>query len=357
MNSPRYIRITILFLFPLFSFGCQGQPQHQELTDLKNAIKSGAYPKIDGIIVEKSGKIVVEEYFGEFNRNSIHDTRSAFKSITSLLAGIAIDKGLIRLEDKVLDYFPDYKIKDENDKKKALMTIKDLLEMKGGFDCEEFYGIGTDCEDQMDSTKDWVEFAINVPMRDTPGLNWSYNSNQPMVMGAVISKASGLSIMDFAKKHLFDPLEISDYRWTTSPKGQATTAGSFYMKPVDMLKIGKLVKQDGKWNGKQIVSKKWIQESTDCKIDIDFSFLRNAGTADAKYESARYGFYWYRETLQYGNIKAEVLFASGNGGQYIMVLPGYDAVVIFTGSNYGNWRGKLPFEILLKYLIPVLEKK
>lgn len=358
MNSPRHTRSNILFLFSLLSFICQAQqPKHNELADLKNAIKNGVYPKIDGIIVQKSDKIVVEEYFGEFNRNAPHDMRSAFKSITSILTGIAIDQGFIKLDDKILKYFPDYKIKDENDRKKASITIKDLLEMKGGFDCEEFYGTGPDCEDQMEAADDWYDFAINVPMKDKPGVKWSYNSNAPILMGAIISRASGLSIIDFAKKYLFDPLAISDYRWTTSPKGQATTAGSFYIKPIDMLKIGTLVKQDGKWNENQVVSKNWIQQSTDCQIDIDFPFLKYSQIANAKYESARYGFYWYREKLQYKDLIAEVLFASGNGGQYIMILEEHDAVVVFTGSNYGNWRGKLPFEILLKYLIPILEDK
>ena len=77
--------------------------------------------------------------------------------------------------------------------------------------------------------------------------------------------------------------------------------------------------------------------------------------ANSKYHSATYGFYWYTETLQYEDIKTEVLFASGNGGQYMMILPEYDAKVVFTGSNYGNWRGKLPFEMLLKYIIPMLQ--
>ncbi len=356
MSLQIKIKSSVIILLLVLGLGCHGQSQkHEKILELKKEIQKETYPKIDGIIVAQSDKIIVEEYFGKFDKNTKHDTRSAFKSITSILAGIAIDQGIITLENKVLKYFPEYKNKNAVDKKKEAITIKDLLEMKAGFDCEEFYGIGPDCESEMEQTKDWVNYAIDVPMKDQPGKNWAYNSNEPMIMGAVISKASGLSIMDFSKKYLFEPLGISDYKWTTSPKGQGMTAGSFFMKPTDMLKIGKLVDQKGQWNGKQIVSKDWITQSTDCQIDIDFSFARYSRIKNAKYTSATYGFYWYKEQLQYDDIDTEVLFASGNGGQYIMILKEYDTVIVFTGSNYNNWRNKLPFEITLKYLIPMLK--
>jgi CubicO group peptidase (beta-lactamase class C family) len=346
----------ILFLIFLMT-PSKGQQINHEMDALKNAISSGAYPNIDGIIVQASSSIVFEEYFNDYDRNSLHDTRSAFKSITSLLVGIAIDKGLIKLDDRISRYFPESKNQDTTNLYRELITLKDLLEMKAGFNCEEFYGIGPNCEDQMDAQDDWVEYALNVSMKNKPGINWSYNSIEPMLVGAIISSTTGLSIMDFAKENLFKPLGISDYQWTVSPKGQGMTAGSFFMKPIDMLKIGRLVKQNGSWKGKQIVSKKWLQQSTDCNIDINFSFTRYSRMHHAKYRSANYGFYWYKEQIETGEINTEVLFASGNGGQYIMLLDEYDAIVVFTGSNFNNWRSKLPFEILLKHLIPMLESK
>lgn len=122
-----------------------------------------------------------------------------------------------------------------------------------------------------------------------------------------------------------------------------------------MLKIAKLVLNKGNWEGRQVVSERWIKESTTCPTDVEMSFVRFSRIRNAKYTTADYGYLWYRELLQYGNIKTEVLFASGNGGQYMMILEDYDTALVFTGSNYGSWRGKLPFEILLKYLIPMLE--
>jgi len=353
-------RITCAFvlLLALSSFNCQGQTRsHQEINALKSAIAQGTYPNIDGILVKKADQVLVEAYFNDFDQEGLHDLRSSFKSITSLLAGIAIDQGLIKLDDPVLKYYPDYVFKDANDQKKALITLRHLLEMRSGLNCEEFYDIGPECEGNMVETKDWVAFCLNVPVKSSPGLNWSYNSNEPMLVGDIIARASGMSIMEFAKRYLFAPLGIENYKWTVSPKGQGMTAGSFYMAPQDMLKIADLVSANGVWRGQQIVSRAWIEASTHCTIDIDFSFVRFSRMANAQHQSAQYGFFWYTERLRYNDIDTQVLFASGNGGQYIMVLPAYNAKVVFTGGNYGNWRGKLPFEILIKYLIPIIAKE
>ncbi|NQX91322.1 MAG: hypothetical protein HRT74_04160, partial [Flavobacteriales bacterium] len=151
--------------------------------------------------------------------------------------------------------------------------------------------------------------------------------------------------------------EIKYFEWYITPRGDGYAAGSFFMRPLDMHKIAQLVLNKGTWNGLQIVSEDWINESTTCNTDVEMSFCRFAGITNAKYFTADYGYFWYREKLQYGNIDTEVLFASGNGGQYMMVLEDYNAAIAFTGSNYGNWRGKLPFEILLKYVIPILSEE
>lgn len=344
----------IFFVSTLFTIiNCHGQNfDNPRLIELKERIADRTYPRIDGIIVEHCDKIIVEEYFNEFDKNSRHDMRSSFKSITSLLTGIAVDKGLITIDDKLTKYFPELK-----DSEKGNITIQNLLEMRSGLNCEEFYDIGPECEGGMFNSDDWVAYCLNVKLQRQPGLNWSYSSNDPMLMGEVISRASGMTIMEFAKQYLFEPLGITDYKWTISPKGKGMTAGSFYIRPIDMLKITRLVYSMGNWEGKQIVSDDWIKKSTNCEIDIDFSFTRYSKMPNAKYESAKYGYYWYRENLKYENINTEVLFASGNGGNYMMVLPEYNAKIVFTGSNYGNWRGKLPFEILLKYIIPMIENK
>lgn len=337
-----------LIIFTAIVYPCLAQ---NRLADLNEKINSGTYPGIDGIVVSHHDKIIVEEYYNGFVKDKLHDTRSAFKSITSLLAGIAIDQQLFKVTDEIQQFIPEWK----NDPR-GKIAIKDLLEMKSGLACEGFFDIGPDCESNMWETDDWLNFILNIPLRHDPGMNWAYSSIEPELIGIIVSRASEISLVEFAEKYLFEPLGIESYKWFMTPKGRGYAAGSFYLKPLDMLKIAQLVLNKGSWEGCQIVSEAWIRESTHCQADVEMSFVRFARTRNAKYSAATYGYFWYQEALQYEDIATKVLFASGNGGQYMMILKDYHAAIVFTGSNYGNWKGKLPFDILVKDIIPMLEK-
>jgi CubicO group peptidase (beta-lactamase class C family) len=316
------------------------------------AIERNEYPGMHSLLIKQGLKPIYEGYFHGYNRDSLHDTRSAFKSITSLLVGIAVDKGLIKsIDQKVYDLFPEYKPIKNDDPRKKMMTIRNLLEMKSGFDCEEFDGT-KDCEDAMSESRDWVKFSLDLPMKCQPGTEWAYTSIAPMILSGVISKVSGMTVMDFAKKYLFGPLGITDYKWTTDPSGHGMTAGSFYIKPVDMLRIAELVLHQGRWNGKQLISPKWISESTAGNIPIPgFSYVKTSRTTVAIPQQAYYGYYWYHEVIKTDAFQHDVLFASGNGGQYIFIIKSLDMVVVFTQGNYGSWKAKQAFEILAKYIL------
>ncbi len=329
--------LHLLVLPILFSSPSQGLAQYDSLRldSMHQLITTGQYPNIHAVLVQQSAELQYEAYFGGYSADSLHDTRSAFKSITSLLAGIALDKGYLKsLDTPLLEFFPDF---TPEDPRKQQISLRHLLEMKGGLRAEEFYGIGPYLEDEMWESDNWVKYSLEVPIKDEPGLNFSYNSCEPMLVGAALSKATGKSIMDFSKEYLFEPLGISDYRWTISPGGYGMTAGSFFMKPRDMLKLGEMVLREGNWQGQPIISTPWVRTSTRCLTPIDFSFVRYSRLDNAQLQSARYGYYWYKERLRYQGIDTVVLFASGNGGQYIMILPDWDMVVVFTGGNYGNW--------------------
>ncbi len=319
---------------------------------VREHILSGKYPNIDGILVAQNNETIIEEYFHKFDRDSSHDMRSSFKSIISLLAGIAVDQGFMSVNDQASTYLTEWK-----DSPKGQIKIKNLLEMRSGIACEEFFDEGPNCEGEMWDTKDWLAYNLGVPARYPPGTKWEYSSLEPDLVGEIIARASSMPLVDFAKKYLFEPLAIKDYSWYITPEGRGYGGGSFFMKPLDMLKIAQLVQDKGLWKGERIVSEDWINESTYAEIPVQMSFLKVARTQNTKTHSANYGYFWYRELLEYEDIKTEVLFASGNGGQYVMILEDYDAAIAFTGSNYGRWKAKLSFEVLLKYIIPILREK
>lgn len=322
------------------------------LLQMTSAIEQGHYPKIHSVSVFKGDRAVYERYFNGFNQDSLHDSRSSFKSVTSLLVGIAIDRGLIKgVNQRVYEFFPQYPAFGK-DKLKREMTIKDLLEMKSGFDCEEFNDT-KDCEEEMSLSKDWVKFSLELPMKYKPGEIWSYTSVDPMILSGVISKASGMTIMAFAEQYLFKPMGIVDYKWTVDPAGHGMTGGSFYIHPADMVKLGQLVKDNGVWKGKQLISKHWISQSTVCDIPIpDFSNAKSSRSQLLIPQPTFYGFYWYREVLKTKDIQQDLLFASGNGGQFIFILEDLDLTVVFTQGNYQSFKGKQAFEILAKYIVP-----
>jgi CubicO group peptidase (beta-lactamase class C family) len=329
-----------------------------DMDALVKAIKNGKYPKIHSVIIADKKEILFEQYFNGHSASQRHDTRSAFKSITSLLTGIAIDKKFIsNVNSKVLPYFPEYTNFKNQDIRKSEITLAHLLTMTSGLKCEEFFDIGPYCEDEMSESKDWIKYSLDLAMSHKPGEYWAYTSSEPMVLGGVISNASNKTIMNFAKQYLFEPLAITDYQWTIDPAGRGMTAGSFFMKSSDMAKIGQLVLNKGLWNNQRIISENWINESTKVRRIIDnFSFVKSSQYKDAIPHTSQYGYYWYRELLTSRDINTEVLFASGNGGQYIMIFEDYDMVVVFNGGNFGNWRGKMPFEIVLKYILPSINK-
>ncbi|WP_428229552.1 serine hydrolase domain-containing protein [Flavobacterium sp.] len=348
----------VLLLLNIFGISAQIQHKAQDplLHQMTDSISGKHYTGIHSVLISKNNQLVYEEYFNGYKRDSLHDSRSSFKSITSLLVGIAIDKGFIKdVNQKVYTFFPENPSL-KTDKFKKLLTIKNLLEMKSGFDCEEFNDT-KDCEEEMSASKNWVDYALNLPMKDKPGEIWSYTSVDPMILSGVISKATHMSIMDFAKKYLFEPLGISSYKWTLDPSGNGMTGGSFYILPVDMIKLGQLVKDKGVWGHQQIVSKKWIAESTICDIAIpDFSNMKSSRSKAGDPQPAYYGYYWYRETIKTKDLQENVLFASGNGGQFIFIIEDLNLTVVFTQGNYGSYKGKQAFEIMAKYILPNFKK-
>lgn len=327
---------------------------YAQLEEMTEAVRDGRYKGIHSILVAKDGQIVYAQYFNGYAADSLHDSRSSFKSVTSLLLGIAIDKGMIKnVSQPVYTYFPE-DTAFATDPRKHLMTIKDLLEMRSGFDCNEWTDDGRDCESAMTQTSDWVKFALDLPMKNEPGKVWNYTSSDPMIISGIINKVSGMSIMDFAAKYLFGPMDISYYRWTVDPAGQGMTAGSFYILPADMLKIGRMVLDGGLWQGRRIISESWLRASTIATIPIpdNWSFVKFSRSKTAIPQQTYYGYYWYNEIIKIKDSEYPVIFASGNGGQYIMIIKKLDMVVVFTQGNYESWTAKRAFDILTTYIIP-----
>ncbi len=296
--------------------------------------------EMHSVLVVKNNKLIVEEYFNGYSMDTPHDLRSTTKSIRSILMGIAIDNGDIKnVNDPIFNYLKTHVPKKNKDERKNKITIRHLLTMASGLDCNDWDKKSKGQEDRVYKKKDWVQYTLNLPLINDPGAVSTYCSMGAVLIAEIISQASGISIDTFAQKHLFTPLGIQSVNWGHTSKKEIIPAGKrLYMTPRDMAKIGQLMLNKGQWNGKKVVSAKWVEEST---------------TPATKITGMDYGYFWWEIPFEINGKKIISKTATGNGGQYIMIFPTLNMVAVFTGGAYNSQRDKLPFSIMQHVFLPL----
>jgi CubicO group peptidase (beta-lactamase class C family) len=280
--------------------------------------------KLRSLLIARDNKLVLEAYFNGWTRDRKQDIRSATKSFTSCLIGMAIDHQLIPDEKaKILDFFPEYSSFQNWDNRKAEMTIQDFLQMRTGLACNDWSPDSPGNEENMSRTGDWVKFILDLPVATQPGNVFNYCTGAPVTLGALLGNVLDKSVEEFAHEKLFEPLGITDYTWGYKPDRTIDTGGHLHIKPRDMLKFGLMFLGNGSWEGHQLVSPEWVKRSTESN-----------GAAGGHY----YGYLWWVTRWELEDRVINAYFANGNGGQLIFVLPELNAVVVMTGGQYGeNW--------------------
>jgi len=310
------------------------------LDSMVRAIEGGEYVNIHSVLLIKDGVLVFEEYFEGNDRNTLHEIRSATKSIGSMLAGIAIDRGFLPSENEPVhvyfenDYAPSYGWTPQA----KHVRLRHLMSMMSGYDCEDLT-TNFACEDAMYDTDDWVKYALDLPFAHEPDSRWAYNSSSLILVGEAVARSSGLRLKEFADRYLFEPLGIKKFRWMMSPKGRAWIGGGARMVPREMAKIGLLMLDGGVWEGQRLLSGDWIEKSTHKQGE-----MVGAGVD--------YGYLWQRGWSYLGKERVTGYWASGNGGQYIIVLPDNGMVAVFTGGNFNSPLASQPFDLLVRYILP-----
>ncbi|WP_239618092.1 serine hydrolase domain-containing protein [Cohnella mopanensis] len=284
-------------------------------SQLDDILREVTYRPIQSMVVVKNGYIV-SEYYQESQPDKDYEIYSVTKSITSALIGIAIEQGLIKsIDDKVLDYFPEYAEAVAEDGKKEI-TIENLLTMTSGLDWPEWTSWNYRVDPLIES-KDWPGFVLRRPMEDKPGESFNYNTGGSQLLASILKKTTGQSEYDFAKKVLFEPLGITrEMRWYPSTDGTNTGGFGLKMTARDQAKFGLLYLHGGKWEGKQIVPEDWVKTSTKVHSQGNYMF-------------GKYGYHWW--VGEYGG--EQVFNAMGYGGQYIFVAPALDLVVVFSSNS------------------------
>lgn len=300
-------------------------------------------PAIQGLLIARHGKLIVEEYFQGFDKERPHDLRSSSKSYASLLIGIALDQGApFTVDTTVASLFPEYKGKLSNlDARKRKLTVAHLMTMATGLACDEDNPDSPGNEDRLeDSVPDWYKYTLDLPMVRAPGDGKAvYCSANINLLGGVLRNTTRTWIPEFFTKNVATPLQMRGYHLDLMPDDEQYLGGGIYMRPRDALKLGQLYLSGGTWNGKRVVSQRWVERS-----------VANQATMP---DGRTYGYTWWRHELRVGDRVYSQYEASGNGGQLVMVVPELDLVVLFTAGNYNHvalWR-KFREELLPRYIM------
>jgi CubicO group peptidase (beta-lactamase class C family) len=321
---------------------------------LCDRVINGGYKNTQSVLIVKDGKLVVEEYFPRqegdrreqaLKRVSPHEQHSATKCVNSILIGIAIDQHLIRgVDEKVSTFFPEYADIFNGDKNK--LCLKDLLAMSAGLSWDEWtypYADPRNDHVAMVRSPDPIRYVLERPLVAQPGTKFAYSSGIAITLGQIIHKVSGLRTDKFAERHLFEPLGITDFYWSQYPDDIVQTGGGLYLRPRDMAKIGYLFLNGGRWQGRQIVSEAWVKESTKNRA--------GPGQIPEAAHATGYGYQWWLNSFRVGDRVVESFSARGRGGQFILVIPDRQLVVVVTSTTDDGLTFQ-PLDIVQNYVLP-----
>jgi CubicO group peptidase (beta-lactamase class C family) len=269
---------------------------------------------IHSLTIVRNGYVVLDAYFWPFEDGQLHDLASVTKSVTSTLVGIAISKHQLELRRPLTSVFSGRTITNLDERKKRV-TIEHLLTMTSGLDCHAERGEIT--LSQMMQSANWIQFMLDLPMRDEPASHFEYCSGGMHLLSGAITKATGLSALEFARHELFEPLGITNVAWPADGEGVSHGWGDLHLEPRDMAKLGYLWLNNGNWERRQLIPKDWIAAAVQVQS--------HPGRNDQQYG---YGFWIYpnRNPTQFE--------ALGRGGQRISVVPPKNIVVVFTGGEF-----------------------
>lgn len=284
------------------------------------ALEAGeALPYLKALLVVRNGVLVGERYYGDTLPTDANTVLSVSKSFLSALVGIAEREGYLTIDQPMMDFFPDY-VSAGIDPKKLDITIRQLLTMTAGFPYDDHDGHWS----RWMPSPDWLGFCLELPLADDPGEAWHYSTCSTHIGSALLTRAVGMSTLEFAQEHLFDPLGIAIGGWRRDPDGYYRGGWDMYFTPRDLARFGHLYRKKGKLDGERIIPRKWVRKTT----------RRNVrGEPWGPMDSWGYGYWWWTGR---GSEIHRMYFALGYGGQWVINIRKLDmTIVATTDANYG----------------------
>lgn len=303
------------------------------LKAMERAIADGAAPDTTSVLIVRDGALVYEGYFNGSDADALQDTRSATKSVTAMLVGAAIAQGKIAgPQARVFDRFRDRRWRNPDPRKEAT-TVEDLLTMSSQLECDDENSFSTGNEERMYLSADWVQFALDLPVKgyapwmkrpqESPhGRAFSYCTAGAFLLGALVEKVAGQPLETFAAQALERPLGIGRSQWAHASEGTGMGGGGTRYRSRDLAKLGLLLVDRGRWQGRQVLPAAWVEAMTTIH-------------AQAR-EDADYGYLLWRFRFPVRGAERGVWAMAGNGGNYVFALPEERLVAVITRRAYNQ---------------------
>jgi len=320
------------------------------LKQLESDLIGDVFGNTHEVIIIKEGYLVFEHYGEGHNIDDLHYTASVSKSVGSMVFGLAMDKGHLPelstgiLQQPISMFLPDHQSLFKKEKSKILLNH--VLNMTANLEWDE------ESFPYSDPRNDWhmasvdddpVKYAFSKDLIGKPGEVFEYNGGMPITLSYLVKHSMDQKTISFAKEKLFNPLGIKEFRWDHLRCGLLDFDGGLHLRPRDMARIGQLMLNKGKWNGKQILSKEWVEVSSQMHI-------KNEGSPD-------YGYQWWGGQYSFYENSCEVFMASGHGGQLIVIIPEFEMVVVITQQVFDNPMGQInTIGLLAKYILPATQE-
>ena len=268
-------------------------------------------PRLRSLLISQGDNLVVETYFNGTRAGDTANVKSVSKSIMSALVGAAIASGHITgIDQPISDYYP--QIAEQGDPRKRQITVGNLLSMQAGLETTSFYNYGS-----WVLSDDWVRYALEQPLRSDPGTRLVYSTGNTHLLSAIITAATGSSTLQFARKKLAAPLGFELLAWPQDPNGIYFGGNNMELTPKQMLRFGQLYLNDGRANGNQILPQTWVTQSLQPRVE------------SPRENDRYYGYGWWIKSMA----GFEVPYAWGYGGQFILLVPDLDLVVVTTSNS------------------------
>ena len=282
--------------------------------------------ELHSFILCKNNKVISSSWWKPYSSEKLHMLWSVSKSFTSTAVGFAVDEKLLSINDKVISFFPD-ELPGKISRNLEQMSVFNLLTMTTGHESEPF---------QRNQEYDWVKSYLKVPVKYKPGTRFLYSSLASYMLSAILQKLTGQTLHDYLTPRLFKPLNIEETSWLTCPKGINTGGWGLKARTESIAKLGSVYLNNGVWNGKRIISEKWVQMASSKQTS-------NGKNPDSDWEQG-YGFQFWR-------CRHNCFRADGAGGQFCIIMPEQNAVLAITSAVQDM---QLLLNLVWKYLLPTL---